>query len=47
MNSRDMCIYTELLMREEHNCFWLTPEEKSVLYDNKANKSAFTKAFKE
>lgn len=42
----DICIYTELLAREEYNCFWMTPEELSVLYDSKENKAAFTKEFK-
>ena len=42
----DICIYTELLAREEHNCVWITPEELSVLYDSKENKAAFTKEFK-
>lgn len=42
----DICIYSELLAREEHNCFWLTPEELSVLFDSKENKAAFTKEFK-
>jgi Hom_end-associated Hint/Homing endonuclease/Helicase conserved C-terminal domain len=46
IKSSGMCIYTELLIREEHECFWLTPEERSVLYDNKDNRAAFTKAFK-
>ncbi len=42
----DICVYTELLAREEHNCAWFTPEELSVLYDSKENKAAFTKEFK-
>ena len=42
----DICIYSELLAREEHNCMWITPEELSVLYDSKENKAAFTKEFK-
>jgi len=42
----DICAYIELLAREEHKCFWVTPEELSVLYDNKTNKDAFTKEFK-
>jgi hypothetical protein len=33
------CVYTELFMREEEqDCFWLTPEELSVLFDNPRNK---------
>jgi hypothetical protein len=42
----DICIYAELLAREEHNCIWLAPEELSVLFDSKENKAAFTKEFK-
>jgi hypothetical protein len=42
----EICMYIELLAREEHNCFWVSPEELSVLYDNKTNKDAFTKVFK-
>ena len=42
----DICVYTELLTREEHKCIWITPEELSVLYDSKENKAAFTKEFK-
>ena len=42
----NMCIYLELLMREQHNCFWLTPEELSVIYDSKENKETFTKEFR-
>lgn len=45
-NMSEICVYTELLAREEHNCIWITPEELSVLYDNKDNKNAFTKEFK-
>lgn len=26
-----ICVYAELLAREEHNCIWLTPEEASIL----------------
>ena len=39
------CGYTELLAREETNCFWLTPEELSVLYSEE-NQKVFTEAFK-
>jgi hypothetical protein len=47
-----ICMYAELLAREEHNCFWITPEEYSVLYDgkgtksNRTNQDLFTEAFK-
>jgi hypothetical protein len=47
-----ICMYAELLSREEHNCFWVTPEEYSVLYDgkgtksNRTNQDLFTEAFK-
>jgi hypothetical protein len=52
MNKEDICVYTELLAREEHNIFWLTPEEVAVLYDGKgtkqnpSNQDKFTAAFK-
>lgn len=45
-NAGELCVYTELLAREEHNCIWITPEELSVLFDNKENKAKFTQAFK-
>jgi hypothetical protein len=41
----EVCIYTELLMREEHNCVWVTREELSVLFDNAANRTAIGKEF--
>lgn len=41
-----ICMYTELLAREEHNCIWLTPEEWSVLFQDETNKKAWTKEFK-
>lgn len=50
--AKNACVYTELLAREEHNIFWLTPEEMDVLYDGKGTKEAptnqdkFTAAFK-
>lgn len=44
--SGNMFTYLELLMREQYNCFWLTPEELSVIYDNKENKEHFTKEFR-
>jgi hypothetical protein len=40
------CMYVELLAREEHNGFWLTPEELDVLYNNKSAKDRFTAVFK-
>lgn len=43
----EICVYSELLAREETNCIWLTPEELSVLYDNPANEKAFRAKFKE
>jgi superfamily II DNA or RNA helicase len=52
MNKEDICVYTELLAREEHNIFWLTPEELAVLYDGKgtkqnpSNQDRFTAEFK-
>jgi hypothetical protein len=30
----DICVYSELLAREQHACIWFTPEEFSVLYDD-------------
>ena len=45
-NAVELCVYAELLCREEHNCFWLTPEELSVLFDTPELKAEFTKAFK-
>ena len=42
----EVCDYTELLMREEHNCVWFTPEELSVLFDNEENRKAIAKEFK-
>jgi len=52
VKSDTMCLYVELLAREENNCFWLTPEEYSVLYDgagskkDQTNQFKFTQAFK-
>ena len=43
----DICVYSELLAREETNCIWVTPEELSVLYDNPTNEKAFRTKFKE
>lgn len=41
-----LCIYLELLAREEHNCVWITPEELSVLYKDDEVREAFTAEFK-
>jgi hypothetical protein len=53
MTGPGRCVYIELLAREENNCFWVTPEELSVLYDGKAtkgqpktNQDQFTEAFR-
>lgn len=46
-NVAEICVYAELLAREETNCIWVTPEELSVLYDNPANEKAFRKEFKQ
>lgn len=53
MTGPSRCVYIELLAREEHNCFWLTPEQLSVLYDGKAakgqpptNQDIFTESFR-
>jgi Type III restriction enzyme, res subunit/Helicase conserved C-terminal domain len=42
----DMCVYLELLLREENNCFWLTPEEYKVLYDGPGSKKDQTNQYK-
>jgi superfamily II DNA or RNA helicase len=42
----DICIYSELLAREQTNCVWFTPEELSVLYGDPTLKDTFTAAFK-
>jgi len=42
----ELCMFIDLLAREEHNCFWITPEELSVLYGDKELKDTFTKEFK-
>ena len=46
LQGADLCNYAELLCREETNCFWVTPEELSVLYENAETKAAFTEAFR-
>ena len=45
-NAAQACIYLELLMREQNKCFWLTPEELDVLFQNKENRDTFTKEFR-
>jgi hypothetical protein len=42
----DICVYAELLAREETNCTWLTPEELSVLYGDAGLKKRITAEFK-
>jgi hypothetical protein len=42
----DICIYSELLAREQTKCVWFTPEELSVLYGDSDLKDKFTAAFK-
>jgi superfamily II DNA or RNA helicase len=42
----DICIYSELLAREQTKCVWFTPEELSVLYGDTDLKDKFTAAFK-
>ena len=39
------CMYIELLAREEHKCFWVTPEELDVLYAPD-NEKVFRAVFK-
>jgi hypothetical protein len=39
------CMYIELLAREEHNCFWVTPQELDVLYSSE-NEKKFRAVFK-
>jgi hypothetical protein len=41
-----ICIYSELLAREEHGCVWFTPEELSCLYDDPKLRKQFTAEFK-
>ena len=41
-----ICMYIDLLAREEHNCFWITPEELSVLYKDDDTRKTFTAEFK-
>jgi hypothetical protein len=42
----EACLYTELLMREEHECSWFTPEELSVLFDDARNRDKIKSEFK-
>jgi hypothetical protein len=52
MTGPQRCVYIDLLAREEHNGFWVTPEELAVLYDGKgtkgnpSNQDLFTEAFR-
>lgn len=41
-----VCVYIDLLAREEHNCIWITPEELSVLYKDDEVRQTFTAEFK-
>jgi len=41
----DWCIYMELLLREQTNCEWVTPEELSVIFSEK-NAQKLSMAFK-
>jgi hypothetical protein len=40
------CMFTDLLMREEHECFWVTPEELSILFDVPKNRDKIKAEFK-
>jgi hypothetical protein len=42
----DICVYAELLAREQHGVAWITPEELSVLYDDPVLRKRFTAEFK-
>jgi hypothetical protein len=42
----DICLYSELLAREQHGCVWFTPEERSVLYDDPTLRKRFAAEFK-
>jgi hypothetical protein len=41
-----ICIYSELLAREQQGCVWFTPEELKVLYDTPTLRKQFTAEFK-
>lgn len=45
-SSADICVYAELLAREQHACAWLTPQELSVLYDDPTLRKRFAAEFK-
>lgn len=42
----DLSTYLELLTREEHGCIWISPEEYSVLYEDKGMKDKVVKDMK-
>ena len=42
----DICVYSELLAREEHSCAWLTPEEYAIVYGDPAVSKRITAEFK-
>jgi hypothetical protein len=42
----DICVYAELLAREQHECVWFTPEELSILYGDEARRKRFAAEFK-
>jgi hypothetical protein len=42
----DICVYSELLAREEHLCAWLTPEEYAIVYGDPAVSKRITAEFK-
>jgi hypothetical protein len=42
----DICVYCELLAREQHGVVWLTPEERSILYDDPILRKRFAAEFK-
>ena len=46
VNATELCIYTELLMREESNCVWVTPEELSILFDDPDSRKRIKDKFK-
>ena len=42
----DICVYAELLAREQQGCVWFTPEELSILYDDEPRRKRFAAEFK-
>jgi superfamily II DNA or RNA helicase len=42
----DICVYCELLAREQHGVVWLTPEERTILYDDPTLRKRFAAEFK-